>query len=342
MNKVILRCLLLLLATIKSCGAFTVPPSSPARPTIRRIEGNNLIESGLFRSYHNVVQSSDDGKKKIKFKVARFVKNVSQKLQTIRSALPFRFSSVLSGKNKKRYLSILAAAVISFGAFPSQATAEPVKNSMPPTTIVAKNIRTATESPFAQNAVRVSDYRVDIEADSLFGTNLLPTDGYATDGYNTFINAIGTQFDTTVLDCAYTPTAFEDTAQTGDDFLILNDRMLKNGIRNIAVVSTGAAALLSVRRKAVRRSSGDANGVELDEKIISSFSEKDTVDIAYCEAGKGQQLLPLSDRKYVQARKQPKPQKEEATLAAQYAGILTLEERAFQILVDLGMIEVSR
>ena len=37
---------------------------------------------------------------------------------------------------------------------------------------------------------------------------------------------------------------------------------------------------------------------------------------------------------------QPRPRAEEMKLAAKYASIESLEERAFQILVDLGMVEI--
>ncbi|KAG7353084.1 hypothetical protein IV203_009132 [Nitzschia inconspicua] len=51
--------------------------------------------------------------------------------------------------------------------------------------------------------------------------------------------------------------------------------------------------------------------------------------------------LPLKDPIYIQARNQPKPPAEEAEIAARYAEITDLGERAFQILVDLGMIEIN-
>ena len=41
------------------------------------------------------------------------------------------------------------------------------------------------------------------------------------------------------------------------------------------------------------------------------------------------------------ARQQPKLAKEEAELAAKYAAIESLSERAFQILLDLGMVQVT-
>jgi hypothetical protein len=42
---------------------------------------------------------------------------------------------------------------------------------------------------------------------------------------------------------------------------------------------------------------------------------------------------------FVDARRQPKPPEEEATLAAKYAAISDVGERAYQVLLDLGMIE---
>ena len=44
---------------------------------------------------------------------------------------------------------------------------------------------------------------------------------------------------------------------------------------------------------------------------------------------------------YAKARKQPKNPQEEARLQAKYAAIESLEERAFTILVDLGMVQIN-
>jgi hypothetical protein len=50
--------------------------------------------------------------------------------------------------------------------------------------------------------------------------------------------------------------------------------------------------------------------------------------------------LPLMDDKYIRARSQPKPFIEEKLLQKKYSD-LPVEDKAFQILVDLGMIEPS-
>jgi hypothetical protein len=51
---------------------------------------------------------------------------------------------------------------------------------------------------------------------------------------------------------------------------------------------------------------------------------------------------PLQDEQFVHARRQPKSAPEEAALAAKYAAIEDLMDRAYQILVDLGMIEETQ
>jgi hypothetical protein len=51
--------------------------------------------------------------------------------------------------------------------------------------------------------------------------------------------------------------------------------------------------------------------------------------------------LPLCDPMHLKAREQPKSPTEEAELAAKYARIDDVGERAFQILIDLGMVEVT-
>jgi hypothetical protein len=139
--------------------------------------------------------------------------------------------------------------------------------------------------------------------------------------------------------------ASEDTAQAqGDDMLILNDRMVKTGAKNIAVAGSGTAGVLMLGRKATGFGSRDDDD---DDELADDFEEDEKVSIwsttvvAESEADNGS-LLPLQDKKYVKARTQPKSPREEEILAAKYAAIPTVEERAYQILVDLGMIEVSR
>jgi hypothetical protein len=51
--------------------------------------------------------------------------------------------------------------------------------------------------------------------------------------------------------------------------------------------------------------------------------------------------LPLMDEHSVEARQQPKSPEEEDLLARRYAAIESLANRAYQILLDLGMIEES-
>ena len=71
-------------------------------------------------------------------------------------------------------------------------------------------------------------------------------------------------------------------------------------------------------------------------KLFSS-----TTTVATVHEPPQQQQHPLDDVEYwAQVRQQPKSPAEEARLQARYAAIPTLEERAFTILVDLGMVQV--
>jgi hypothetical protein len=51
--------------------------------------------------------------------------------------------------------------------------------------------------------------------------------------------------------------------------------------------------------------------------------------------------LPLMTPKYIEVRKQPKSQAEEERLKKKYMAYTDVGERAFAILVELGMIEVA-
>lgn len=50
---------------------------------------------------------------------------------------------------------------------------------------------------------------------------------------------------------------------------------------------------------------------------------------------------PLRDPQFIEARRQPKPRAEKERLAMKYASIEDVSDRAFQVLLDLGMIEAS-
>lgn len=52
--------------------------------------------------------------------------------------------------------------------------------------------------------------------------------------------------------------------------------------------------------------------------------------------------LPLMTKHFVQARSQPKGLSEEKRLQQKYAAIPDVGERAYQILVDLGMVEIEQ
>ena len=51
---------------------------------------------------------------------------------------------------------------------------------------------------------------------------------------------------------------------------------------------------------------------------------------------------PLQDSQFLEARRQPKSQEEKERWALKYARIDNVSERAYQVLLDLGMIEQSR
>ena len=52
--------------------------------------------------------------------------------------------------------------------------------------------------------------------------------------------------------------------------------------------------------------------------------------------------FPVQGRKYRQALKQPQPQDKELELSDKYGAIDCLEERAYQICVDLGLVKASK
>jgi hypothetical protein len=79
--------------------------------------------------------------------------------------------------------------------------------------------------------------------------------------------------------------------------------------------------------------SGELHGEEMnpvmDLQAKGDFLMADAANIEY----------PLIGEQFVEARRQPKNIAEESALAAKYAAIDSLEDRAYQILLDLELIE---
>jgi hypothetical protein len=108
----------------------------------------------------------------------------------------------------------------------------------------------------------------------------------------------------------------------------------------VAGVAAASGGVLLARKKLRNTNSGDETQQQQQQQhsnesahmISSTRIPKKTVNT---------NSLPLNDPIHVQARNQPKAKEEEAELAARYADISDVGERAFQILVDLGMIEIN-
>lgn len=368
-HKVVLRFFFLVSAAVKLGSAFTVPQYPSERYMTRGIAKSNinLLELGIFRPHQDHYICSDNYQQSTQLKLPHAVKTISQKFKSIRSFLSFRFFWVFN-KNKKRYFSIVVAAIIAAGACPSGVTAETSTNPTSLSKAVVTSIRTTMDSEIKKSVANNSflqydtkapnNYFEDVDVDYIFETNQQATSGSndilqkldskTIDGrYHDYESKTVTDGFSSALpiveDVAQILTT-ENNKQQETDLLILDDRMVKRGIRNIAIVSGGTAAFLSLSRKTVKLNSEDDNDIPADvldgyDKIIPLRSENNTDHVAECEADKGS-LPPLIDEKVVETKTQPKSPNEEAILAARYAAISTVEERAYQILVDLGMIEV--
>ena len=351
MNKLLMRCFLLSLATTQLCGAFTVLPSSNKRiltSEFYKID-NTVIGAGLFRAYHHTQYEGADDElhQPMPNHTKNVVKRLSQKLKIFRSIISFRISFLLNN-NKKMYLSIIAAAIIAAGTFPSDVTAK-----------TDTSIDSSTSNAVVIT-LKASETHFDKGQDS-FGSRLLAD---SVDASNNF------KYATTADVFRSTRPVVEDVSQiigtgvksaTAGDMMILNDKMLKKGFSNIAVVGSGAAtlSLLKKRVNAARVNSGEDDDIDIDDRVQSGYEEiiladheEKTDSIAEIltqeprtstpqNEAKKSCVLPLSDHKHRKAREQPKSPNKEATLAARYNSIPTVEERAYQILVDLGMIEVT-
>ena len=354
MNMKALQYFLILSAVVELCGGFNTPPCPTGRhvttttTTTRGIAKNDNVNAmglGLFRQHPNHHESTENEQKSNTS--SDFAKRISQKLKVIRSVLTSRFFG-----GKKRCLSILAAALISAGAYPSQVIASTNMNPTALTKVVTASIRTSMDSEIRKSMDRgsflqynkraPSNYLEDVSpVTSVFDTTLQPT----TSETSTLLDEMeetDLPETTTVEDVAQVLAGETTDLQANDDLMILNDKMIKTGLRNIAVVGTAGTSLLVLNKSVIKRTAGVDDEETSDDvgEVIQLESEKPNAeDVATFEADNSS-VLPLTDTVYVQARQQPKSPKQEAILAEKYAAIETVEERAFQVLVDLGMVEV--
>ena len=99
----------------------------------------------------------------------------------------------------------------------------------------------------------------------------------------------------------------------------------------IVATATGGGAFALTKRR-IKRDGSASDEMEASERI----EKKPRVAIPVQTS----QSLPLCDPVHLKAREQPKGLVEESELATKYAQINDVGERAFQILIDLGMIEL--
>ena len=361
-------CVLLFLWAVNLAGAFTVPKHSNERYMSSENTARNIkrTELNLFHPHHNHCSCIENNPQSSGTKSMRIMKRISQRLRMIVLFLAVRFSSMIE-EFKRRYIPILAAAMITAGSFPSRSIADMSTKSATMPKISVTNIRTSMDSEVKKSIARNSflqydmkapnNYFEDIDPNKFFDTNIQTVNGIndvLENDDKVFVdeNTIDDEFETTIFGSTSQKSTIEVVTQiqeTEDDLMVLDDRMLKNGLKNVALVSSGTAGLIVLRRKGARlhlEEDDKDDTVNVDVPVeygkTSRSASKENIGLfADCEADENM-LPPLLHKKYVKARKQPKLPKEEAILAARYAAIPTLEERAYQILIDLGMIEASR
>ena len=85
--------------------------------------------------------------------------------------------------------------------------------------------------------------------------------------------------------------------------------------------------------------------LETDEKAKEELSRVVAVanewNFLQQKATNSESANPLQNPKFIEARRQPKPKMEAENLARKYGLIKDTSERAYQILLDLGMVEAS-
>jgi len=135
-------------------------------------------------------------------------------------------------------------------------------------------------------------------------------------------------------------------AKTGDSPTVVA-KILDSGENFISpvaatVVGSGTVFLLRKQNNSLRDENDDnettQDTVQDVKKVAAPAPAPATTTTT---TGQMTELWPLMTKKYIDVRSQPKSVTEESTLAAKYASIPDVGDRAFQILLDLGMIESS-
>ena len=308
---------------------------------------NNIIGEGLFRSFRsNYNRGQQEQQQHMDPRYAsrtttllplQVVKIVSQMI----SELLF---------NKKRYISIIAAAIIAFGSFPSHVMAEQQTDNTVTVTSSSSTIHNMRVTPtitlISQTPTMIeSDHKKDFlqyndgEGD---GDKFFASGGSYVEEESTTSTSTGT--DSSMLT---TETTEDEQEAQHIKYDSKNDHMSKvigavGGVIAGSTVTRMALFLLKKDRTSseiMNQQDDDVDGNENDNDNDNSNKKTEIIRIN-SNTDRSSNILPLCDPKYVQARKQPKSQKDEALLAARYGAISDLEEKAYQILVDLGMIEV--
>lgn len=346
--------ILLALAIAELCGALTTAKLTTNSRDIVQGIGKKIYNRPIGVSVFSVIpEHNGRGVEVLNGVVSCFCRNfvtrITQKMKITRSKLlSLRMESVFEICTR-RFLTIILSVMISANTYPSHAKAIHPTNSLSQAPSVAKitRIETADNYHVPDHSSTTQDCRVVENADIFSDSNLgVDGDGITcstvlraseTNGIKTRIPNDGpSSTESGPEDYAEVVTP-ENHNQRDDDQLVLNDGMLKKGIRNILVLGSGASAVLLLGKKSRSNLAADDHS---DDSVTRQNGEENIDNFPVVETS-SYSTLPLSGVRYIQARKQPKSLEEEAMLAMRYKAISTVEERAYQILVDLGMIEVT-
>jgi hypothetical protein len=372
-NLVVGRCLvsiMLLLATsVELCGAFIVSSSPSPTSTAtgsasatRRIgiiskhhhnllfsttnsylmveysdnnnNNSNIIGEGLFRSFHYRGQPMTPkyNRRATLLPLAK-VKIISQMIRE----LVF---------NKKRYLSIIAAAIIAFGSFPSHVMAEQQQTNTVTVTIAASSSTVHKMQQVNPTITLISQTPTMIESDYKKDFLQYNDDDGDSDQFFTTRGSYAEEESTSTSTSTSTDSSVLTSEETEHEQVPQNINYDSKNDHTSKVIGAvgGVIAGSTVTRTALFYLKKDKNSSEIMNNQQDDDDDDDNKKREIIKSNnntdRSSNILPLCDPKYIQARKQPKSQKDEAILAARYGAISDLEEKAYQILVDLGMIEV--
>jgi len=299
---------------------------------------NNIIGEGLFRSFHYNYNREQYQPVKPKYRTT-IVKLISQRIRKLSFSL----------LNEKIYRSIIAAIIIALGSFPSHVIAETKPFEVASAVMQVTSPISLMSSTTTETIESETEYLVSEKFFLQHGTEAEKYWSYDENDENFVAIGLIDSIENTATNIEDNVKGYEREPITSSDCSVSTTKKNEEELGSIKdcyqrMVKIRAGGLLiatSIAGTAILNKKNN-NRIIIDENAVEQNDKREKMIVPSIDIIKTTNLLPLCDPKYIQARSQPKSPKDEALLAARYEAISGLEEKCYQIIVDLGMIDLHR